>query len=90
LAVSWNLPQNGFFPVLIATTPYTYNCTSCSDQGAPNSGIVVRQHDLLGPVAITDWPGFNFIPGDGLTALICATVATEETTWGKVKALYQE
>lgn len=86
-AQGWAIPQNGFGPIKVCNVLAQWNCTDCS---STNSPIKVQAHPLLGPVAATQWPDANLVNGIGLTALVCATVPTEETTWGQVKALYNE
>jgi hypothetical protein len=91
LAMGYATPQNGFFPVYICSSVFRWNCqVDCSDVvGGPDQPLLVVPHPLLGPVGVTDFPDFNLHTGVGLTAVICpVTVPTEETTWGRVKALY--
>lgn len=87
-AAGFPIPQNGFFPVFVTSVLIQWNCADCS---TPNIPVPVVGHSGLGGTIIgTRWPDAAPFPGVGLTALICATVPTEETTWGKVKSLYTE
>jgi hypothetical protein len=92
VAVAWNLPQNGFDDLLVLTAHAVWT-SNCDCNAAPQP-LVVRGRTYLNdgslsPVAVR-WPDFAEIPGIGMTSLVCPdVVATEETTWGGVKALYR-
>lgn len=95
IAIAWQLPQNGFNQ-LLALTVHTVWTGSC-DCNAPPVSIVVRgQHyaeigvgGYANPRAVR-WPDFAELEGVGMTSLICpGIVATEQSTWGGVKALYR-
>jgi len=88
IALGYNVPQNGFFPVLLHRVQFLWLCSDCS---IPNDPIIVAPSPVNpnGKVQWTDWPGFDLYDAIGLTSQICATVATEETTWGQVKSLYR-
>ena len=95
IAISWNIPQNGFFDVLAMTanTVWTANC----DCGAFPQPLLVKgyQYGNVGsggsvePRAIR-WPDYSEVRGIGMMSLVCpGPVSTEQTTWGGVKALYR-
>jgi hypothetical protein len=95
VAIAWNLPQNGFSPLLALTVHSVW--TSACDCNAGPQAIVVRGYNYANagnggnadPVAV-QWPSYAEISGVGMTSLICpGIVATEQTTWGGVKALYR-
>lgn len=89
ISLGFNLPQNGFFAVHLQQALIIWNCQACV---VSNDPITVVPHPLnpAGKVQYTDWPNFDLFDAVGLTSLVCAVVATEETTWGQVKALYSE
>ena len=90
LAASWALPQNGFFPVNIGSAFVEWICpTGCNPTNSP---VIVLADSNAGETEVlwTDWPAFQISTAVGLTALVCATVPTEDTTWGGIKALYDE
>jgi hypothetical protein len=89
ISVGWANPQNGFFTVEICKVLVQWNCDDCDVTDQP---IIVTGHPLFVPAIprATDFPNFQFINGVGLTSLICVTVPVEESTWGKVKSLYQD
>lgn len=86
LSMGWAIPQNGFFPLNVLSVLIQWNCTGCT---TPNEPVSVVPHPVSGKVRVTRWPDFQFVDGIGLTALVCATVPVEETTWGNIKSLYQ-
>jgi hypothetical protein len=80
-------PANGFSTVFLGSALVTWQCETCPSANIP---LPVVQHPYTAFLGFTDFPSFAQFPAVGLTSLICATVATEESTWGKVKALYGE
>lgn len=81
-----NPPRNGFLPVLIEKVRVTWVCLNCS--GIEEGEVRVVPHQATGKLGVTKYPDFAYVPGIGLTSLVCSSVPVEETTWGKVKALY--
>lgn len=87
-AVGFAIPQNGYFPILVTEAVFAWDCNGCTSTDIP---VKVVGHPLLGgTITATRWPDQTKFNGIGLTALICTTVPVEETTWGQVKALYNE
>jgi hypothetical protein len=86
-AIAWTLPQNGFAPVQICQVIMVWQCDACV--GNENSEIVVGPYFNQTEVSFTRWPDNVLFTAIGMRSLICATVPVEETSWGKVKALYQ-
>jgi hypothetical protein len=84
---AWPIPRNGFFPIRIVIVVVEWNCIACE---RPDDPIVVIPNPNTLDLAFVDFPNNDIFPALGLKALACATIATEETTWGKVKALYEE
>ena len=88
LSMGWSTPQNGFLSaIFVCRVIFLWNCDGCQATKVP---IVVVPHPATNFLGYTDFPNFNQFPAVGLTALFCATVPTEDTTWGQVKALYGE
>jgi hypothetical protein len=95
IAISWNVPQNGYED-LLALTVHTFWTSNC-DCNSPPQSLVVRGFDYNNPEAggsldprAVRWPDYAELPGVGMTSLVCpGIVSTEETTWGGVKALYR-
>jgi hypothetical protein len=86
-SMGWALPQNGYVPVPICKVKFMWMCDACVNSNVP---VTVVANPNTGDLAFTDYPAYAIFPAVGLTALICATVPAEETTWGQVKALFGE
>jgi len=86
ISMGWSTPQNGFGTVFICGVLVQWQCDTCPGTDIPMP-VVANPNTLF--LGFTDFPNFNQYPAAGLTSLICATVPAEETTWGKVKALYE-
>ncbi|MEE9269970.1 MAG: hypothetical protein V3V49_06885 [Candidatus Krumholzibacteria bacterium] len=90
MSMGWAIPQNGFEGVNIATVIFQWDITSCGGNRR-DLEIGVVGHPLFATPLEPAYACFQQVPlsaAVGLTALICATVPVEESTWGKVKALY--
>lgn len=85
-SMAWALPQNGYNVVPICQVQFMWNCSSCP---APNIPVTVVQNPYTQFLGFCDYPRYDLYPAVGLTALICACVPAEETTWGHVKALFE-
>lgn len=89
IAIAWNLPQNGFAPLLALITNVFWGQCDCNN--GPQA-LRVNGYAPLGKTqpTIVQWPDLAEIPGVGMTSLICpGAIATESKTWGGVKALYR-
>jgi hypothetical protein len=89
IALGFNLPQNGYFALLLHTVSIFWNCSDCTATNDPIE-VLPSPFNPSGNIQFTDWPNYGLFDAIGLTSQVCATVATEETTWGQVKALYSE
>lgn len=85
-SMGWALPQNGYNVVPICQVKFMWNCDFCP---APNIPVTVVQNPFTVFLGYSDFPNYQLYPAVGLTALICASVPAEETTWGQVKALFE-
>jgi hypothetical protein len=86
-SMGYPLPQNGFEAVDICRVLFLWQCDRCE---VADIEIVVLPNPSTGFLGFTDFPNFIRYPAAGLTSLICACVPAQETSWGKVKALYAE
>ena len=89
LSMGWSLPQNGFSTLQICKVRVLWNCEFC-DGLYLNNPVVVVPNPTTFTLGFTDWPDYALFPAVGMTSLICPTIPTEDTTWGKVKSLYSE
>jgi hypothetical protein len=89
-AIGYGLPRNGFEPLLISTIGVFW--TGLCDCAAGPQAVVVGPHPGSGaesPQGVR-YPDYAIVPAVGMTSLICpGPVATEEKTWGGIKALYR-
>ena len=87
-SIGWATPQNGFGVAIdVCRVIVIWNCDGCATTDVP---VDVVANPNTGFIGFTDFPNFNLFPAVGLTSLICPTVPTQDTTWGKVKSLYGE
>jgi hypothetical protein len=83
----WGLPANGFSAVYVCGAQFLWKCDNCVIEDIE---IVVVEHPHTGVLGFTNFPDYKVVPAVGMTSLICATVSSEETTWGQIKSLYSE
>jgi hypothetical protein len=65
-----------------------YNCDGCPRTDIPIS-VVPNPTSISGQVQAVRWPDNSVIPAVGMLSYICPTVPAEDTSWGKIKALYE-
>jgi hypothetical protein len=87
IATAWPLPQNAFVPLAVNKPTIMYNCEGCP---CPNICFTVLPNPSApsGQVQAVRWPDNALIPGIGMVSYICPTVPAEDTSWGQIKALY--
>jgi hypothetical protein len=86
VAISWAIPVNGFVPLVVSTMDVLWLCDGCATTNIP---VVVIGNPQSGKLRAIEYLTLVQIPMIGMTSIICGTpVSTEETTWGGVKALY--
>lgn len=83
---AWTFPLNAFFPVSVNKVYFLYNCQKCYE--GTDIPIDVVPHPETGFVRAVRWPDDATVNAIGMRSLICPTIPTEETTWGTIKALY--
>jgi hypothetical protein len=94
VASAWSLPMNGFGPIIIMRVIYNWHsgCTAC--QGNQNGPIVVGAAfpiEPTGKVRFIRFPDNLEFEAVGMTSMVCPSgVPVEDTSWGRVKALYQD
>ena len=87
ISIGFPLPQNAFGKLEVYTVIFNWNCSGCV---VTDGAVVVSPHPITGFVRATQWPTLQFINATGMTGLVCPTVPVEDTTWGRVKALYSD
>lgn len=87
-AIVFTLPGNAFRPLVVQKVGFVWMCNDCSESNQ-NAPVRVVAYPASGKVRALRYPDLLEVPAVGMTSLICATIPNEETTWGKVKALYE-
>jgi hypothetical protein len=89
IASAWALPLNCFQPTVILQVIYSWNsCSNCNPGANKNQSIVADIHPT-GRLSYVRWPDNTRFDAIGMTSLVCpGAIPTEETSWGAVKALY--
>ena len=86
-SMGWAIPQNGLSSAVdICKVLVQWTCDGCPGPFE----IKVVPNPFTSFLGYTDFPDYNLLPAVGMTSLICPTIPTQETTWGKVKSLYGE
>jgi len=86
IGITWPTPQNAFGPHVTQFVSVIWNCDDCS---STNLEVKVSEFPVSGQLRAIRWPDNAIIQGIGMTSLVCATVATEATTWGGIKAQFR-
>ncbi len=88
ISMGYPVPLNGFSPVGLCKVMVFWNCTACEYPFSYND-VKVIPHPVTRFLGWTDLT-FTERPAVGLTSEICWVVSVEETTWGRVKALFSD
>lgn len=89
IGVTWPLPANGFDPLLCQKANVLWMCTA--GDAVYDQLLMVLPYPSSGKVRAIRWPDEAEFLGVGLTSVICPTeIPVQETTWGGIKALYNE
>ena len=97
IAIAWPFPQNAFTPLLVDKVYFLWMCQNCSC--GLNVCVCPQVHPETGRLRAVRWPDNEFIYMNVLPGVLCAApngdpcrceqpVPVEETSWGKIKALY--
>jgi len=85
--ITYPAPLNAFSPVVVMRIAIMWLCDGC-DWGKEEF-IRVLPNQSSGLLRAVEWETYRVVEGLGEISTICVFVATEPTTWGKVKALYR-
>lgn len=89
VAYSWTLPQSAFGPFEVCKVLVSWMCNDCAGTAFPGGQVIVQPHPQTGFARLVRYPDNVVVDGIGLTSLVCAQVPVEETTWGRLKALFE-
>jgi hypothetical protein len=103
IGISWPLPANGFEALRCQRISVIWQCQNIGTVEDPAcvlaDGVTAFNDHLIhvlpyptsGKVRAIRWPDNVEVLGIGMTSVICGqTIPVEETTWGGIKALYDE
>jgi hypothetical protein len=92
ISYSFGTPVNAYNDVLIETISFFWNCSGCAT--AQNITVTVMgapaSPEPPSVVRAVDFWSEEYVYGIGMQAIVCPIVPVEETTWGGIKALYNE
>jgi len=86
LRMEWDIPQSGTEPLLILKLLVLWNCDDCFILGHQ---LFVQANPLSGRLGAERYPDRVFIDAIPLESLVCGILPIDQTTWGRVKAIYQ-
>jgi hypothetical protein len=87
VTITYQIPQNAFDPFICMKMNVLWTCDDCT--ALPVQPINVVPHESSGLVQAIEWQTFNAIGGVGMASAVCpGIVSTEESSWGQIKALY--
>ena len=95
IGITWPIPGNGFGGILAQTANVLWMCQGCD---ATNITISVLKHpstpcsgpDCANLVRAVRWPDLGLVFGVGMTSVVCPVIPVQETTWGGIKAQYND
>lgn len=88
ISMGYATPLNGYSPVGLCQVHVFWVCDGCGPPWYWNM-IKVRPHPSTG---FLGWTDGDYVERNavGLTSIICGGTPVEETTWGRLKALFDE
>lgn len=88
IATAWPKPFWEHKPNMVNKVIFTWNCQGSQEEGIP---IQVVPHPQTGFIRAVEWWEHYFVYGVGMTGWIRASeVPVEDTSWGRIKALYKD
>lgn len=84
--ITYPRPLNAFEPVVVMRIAVVWLCDTCNYM---EEAVRVLPNFSSGLLRAVEWKTYRVAEFIGITSHICGMVATEQTTWGKVKALYR-
>jgi hypothetical protein len=88
IGVTFPIPLNAFVPAVVMQSNFLWMCDNCGPY--QNSPVTVLPYPASGVIRAVRWPDLAIVHGVGLTALVCPTIPVQETTWGGIKAQYND
>ena len=88
IGIAFPIPLIAHVQAVVLKVNFVWMCDNCGPENQ-NVPIIVLPYPGQPWIRAVEWPNLNVHVGIGVTALICATVPVQETTWGNIKALYR-
>ena len=92
VTITYLTPIRAVGPTVVMRILVLWTCNDC-DELSPRDRtqwIRVSPHEYFGSIRALRWPDDQMVDMVGWTSLVCSpSFAVEETTWGRVKALYR-
>lgn len=86
--INFPAQRNGYFPFEILKIAILWQCDDCGS--ATNDDLIsVMPHAGTGNLEAIEFGTYQVIPATAKGAVSCGLVPTEQTSWGRVKALYK-
>ncbi len=87
IAQTWSFPVSGYEPALLNKVYFFWNCDGCVVSNIP---VVVANHPQTFQLGGVQFQTLEYFSVTGMTSLVCGTTPVEDTTWGNIKALYEQ
>ncbi len=88
IGIAFPTPRNAFTQAVVQTATVLWMCDNCGPENK-NTQITVVPYPGQPSIRAVEWPNLEIHIAVGMTSLICDWSPIQETTWGRVKALYQ-
>jgi len=88
ITIAFTIPANAFDRLIVQEVYILWMCDDCGDEDPAYLRPVV--HPGSGHIRAVRWPDEVLVPAVGLWSIVCRDFSpTEETSWGRIKALYK-
>ena len=86
--ITWPTPRFGWNSFIVEKIAVIWQCDDCATSSWDDA-IDVVPHATTGNLEAVEYLTFQIVPASGIGAVACGLVATEETSWGRIKAMYK-
>ena len=88
ITITWPAPRNGFEPFIVEKILVMWQCDDCG-AGKWDDAVSVLPHAGTGGITAIEWQTFKMLNATGTPSIACGLVPIQETSWSRVKSLYQ-
>jgi hypothetical protein len=86
IKISFSPPMEAGRTQLVEIVLFYWLCQGCIYTDVP---VLVSPHPISGKIQAQRSPDGAMIEAVGMTSLVCPTIPVEDTSWGRIKALYK-